>query len=97
MNQSELTERVAARLGGSHRDADAAVRAVLGAIQDNVAAGHKITVTGFGVFEKLVKPPRVARNPANGQQVQVPERAIARFRVGSKFAGAVKEAHTTGS
>jgi len=36
-----------------------------------VAKGDKVAITGFGVFEKAVRPARTARNPATGATIKV--------------------------
>jgi DNA-binding protein HU-beta len=55
------------------------------AIQVAVAAGDKVTLTGFGVFEAAYKPARDARNPRTGEPVKVAAGWGPKFRPGSKF------------
>ena len=62
-----------------------AVNAVLETIQSAVAAGDKVAITGFGVFERSERPARTARNPATGATVQVPESSVPKFRAGADF------------
>ena len=50
MNRTDLIERVATRTGLGTASADA-VTAVLEEIADALAAGEKVTLPGFGVFE----------------------------------------------
>ena len=59
--------------------------AVLDTIQAAVASGDKVAITGFGVFEKTVRPARTARNPATGASIKVPESSVPKFRAGSDF------------
>ena len=58
---------------------------VTGALQDAVAKGDKVAITGFGVFEKSERPARTARNPATGATIQVPESSVPKFRPGADF------------
>ena len=63
MNKRELIDAVSGRLGDK-KSATEAVNAVLETIQSAVAAGDKVAITGFGVFEKSERPARTAATPA---------------------------------
>jgi DNA-binding protein HU-beta len=65
MNKRDLIDAIADRMGDK-KTATEAVNAVLEAIQAAVAQGDKVSITGFGVFEKSDRPARTARNPATG-------------------------------
>ncbi|HEY2551390.1 MAG TPA: HU family DNA-binding protein [Streptosporangiaceae bacterium] len=84
MNKRDLIDAIAGRMGDK-RTATEAVNAVLDTIQTAVAQGDKVSITGFGVFEKTVRPARTARNPATGAAVKVPKSSVPKFRAGSDF------------
>ena len=84
MNKRELIEAKSRRLG-DRKSATEAVNAVLETIQSAVAAGDKVAITGFGVFEKSERPARTARNPATGATIQVPKSSVPKFRAGADF------------
>ena len=84
MNKRDLIDAVSVRLGDK-KAATEAVNAVLETIRSAVAAGDKVAITGFGVFEKSERPARTARNPATGATVQVPESSVPKFRPGADF------------
>jgi DNA-binding protein HU-beta len=84
MNKSDLIDAISDRMG-TKRAATEAVNAVLGTIQETVASGDKVAITGFGVFEKQIRPARTARNPATGAAVKVPKTSVPRFRAGADF------------
>ena len=84
MNKRDLIDAISGRLGDK-KSATEAVNAVLGAIQDAVAKGDKVAITGFGVFEKSERPARTARNPATGASIDVPASAVPKFRPGADF------------
>jgi DNA-binding protein HU-beta len=85
MNRTDLINDVAERMGGTRADAVSAVTHVIAAIHAAIVRGEKLAIPGFGIFEKVVKPARSARNPATGATVQVPERAAPRFRPAGKL------------
>lgn len=82
MNKAQLIDAVADRLGGSRRDANDAVEALIDTITRTVAGGDRVAITGFGVFEKVDRPARMARNPRTGERVRVKKTAVPRFRAG---------------
>jgi DNA-binding protein HU-beta len=84
MNKRDLIDAISSRMGDK-RTATEAVNAVLDTIQETVASGDKVSITGFGVFEKQVRPARTARNPATGAAVKVPKTSVPKFRPGADF------------
>lgn len=84
MNKAELIEALATRLGDK-RTAGTALDAVLAEVQSAVTKGEKVSITGFGVFEKRVRAARMARNPRTGAAVRVKKTSVPAFRPGSGF------------
>ncbi|GAA1898215.1 hypothetical protein GCM10009716_05100 [Streptomyces sodiiphilus] len=84
MNKAQLVEAIADKLGGRQQAADA-VDIVLDAIIRAVVAGERVSVTGFGSFEKVERPARYARNPQTGERVRVRKTSVPRFRAGQGF------------
>jgi DNA-binding protein HU-beta len=84
MNKHDLIDAISPRMGDKKTAAEA-VNAVLDTIQQTVAKGDKVSITGFGVFEKTVRPARTARNPATGAAVKVPKTSVPKFRAGADF------------
>jgi DNA-binding protein HU-beta len=88
MNKRDLIDAISGRLGGK-KTATEAVNAVLDTIQSTVANGDKVAITGFGVFEKTIRPARTARNPATGATIRVPKSSVPKFRAGADFKAVV--------
>lgn len=84
MNKAQLVEAIADKMGGRQQAADA-VDAVLDAIVRATVAGERVSVTGFGSFEKVDRPARYARNPQTGERVRVKKTSVPRFRAGQGF------------
>ena len=84
MNKAQLVEAIQDKLGGRQQAAEA-VDAVLDAIVRAVVAGERVSVTGFGSFEKVDRPARYARNPQTGERVRVKKTSVPRFRPGQGF------------
>ena len=100
MNKADLIEAITDRVGDK-RTANNAVEAVVDAITRAVAAGEKVAITGFGVFEKVDRAARTARNPATGATVKLKKTSVPKFRAGQGFkdvvSGAKKVAAATSS
>ncbi|MFD7610513.1 HU family DNA-binding protein [Streptomyces sp. NPDC059828] len=84
MNKAQLVEAIADKMGGRQQAAEA-VDAVLDAIVRAVVSGDRVSVTGFGSFEKVDRPARYARNPQTGERVRVKKTSVPRFRAGQGF------------
>lgn len=90
MNKREFTAAVAERTGIAQQAASEYVEAFFTTIADTVASGEKVTITGFGAFERVQRPARDARNPATGATVHVPATFVPKFRAGASLKDAVR-------
>ena len=84
VNKAQLVEAIQDQLGGRQQAAEA-VDVVLDAIVRAVCSGDRVSVTGFGSFEKVDRPARYARNPQTGERVRVKKTSVPRFRAGQGF------------
>lgn len=82
MNKTELIATVAEKIGASRKDAELAVSAVLEVIGDELAAGGRVQLVGFGAFETKHREPRVGRNPKTREAVQIPASTVPVFKAG---------------
>jgi DNA-binding protein HU-beta len=88
MNKQQLVDAVGERLG-DRKTAATAVDAVLSTVSGALAEGERVSLFGFGVFEKVDRAARTARNPSTGGTVQVPATSVPRFRAGQALKDAV--------
>lgn len=83
MTRSDLVNLLAERFPQlNHRDAEFALKAMLDAMSEALAHGHRIEIRGFGSFSINRRPPRVGRNPRTGEPVLIPEKLVPHFRPG---------------
>lgn len=80
MNKADLSQDIAQRLGVDKKEASAALDAVLAAVGENVAKGEKLSLAGFGIFERVDRDARTARNPATGDSIDVPATKVIKFK-----------------
>ncbi|MBE0473162.1 integration host factor subunit beta [Rhodoferax sp.] len=92
MTRSDLVEELAARFDQiTQRDAEFAVKAILEAMNDALARGHRIEIRGFGSFSVNYRSPRMGRNPRSGKSVAIPEKKVPHFKPGKALRQAVDQ------
>jgi DNA-binding protein HU-beta len=85
MNKAQLIEALAHHYDGNKTEAGKALNAVVETITRQTAAGEKVSITGFGVFEKVHRAARMVRNPRTGERKRAKATAVPRFRAGSEL------------
>jgi DNA-binding protein HU-beta len=85
VNKAELIEALAAEYDGSKAQAAKALNAVIDTITYSTARGEKVSITGFGVFEKIRRPARMVRNPRTGERKRAKATSVPKFRAGSEL------------
>ena len=71
MNKTELVVAVAEQANMSKANAKAAVDAVLAAITEDLKAGNKVSIPGFGTFAVTERAARDGRNPRTGETIHI--------------------------
>jgi DNA-binding protein HU-beta len=85
MNKSDLIAKMAERLSGDRTTAVAAVNGVLEEIEGSVARGERVSLSGFGTFDRRERAPRAGRNPRTGEAIRVGASVVPVFRAGTRF------------
>ena len=80
MNKPDLIKDIAERGEFTKADAEAALKAVQGAIIAVLVNGDKITLPGFGTFKVVETAARTGRNPKTGESVQVAAKRKVQFK-----------------
>ena len=91
VNKAELIEAITDRVGDK-KTASAAVEAIVETVTGAVAKGEKVVLAGFGVFEKVDRAARTARNPSTGATVKLKKTSVPKFRPGQGFKDVVSGA-----
>jgi DNA-binding protein HU-beta len=91
VNKAQLIDKLSVQLG-SKKAATDAVDAVVDTITRSVAAGERVAITGFGVFEKVARPARTGRNPRTGAAVKIKKTTVPKFKAGQGFKDVVSGA-----
>ncbi len=85
MNKGELVDAIAAKADVTKKDADAIVSAALDTIVGAVSEGNKVTLVGFGSFEKRDRKEREGRNPKTGEAITIAATSVPAFSAGKQF------------
>ena len=88
LRKSDMADRVAAGLGGSRAQGEAALNAVLDSIQSALSGGDRVVLTGFGSFEVRDVRERRVRSIRGGQAgslITVAAHKRVGFTAGSKL------------
>jgi DNA-binding protein HU-beta len=91
VNKSELVSRLTDQLGGDRTLATAAVNGVLAEIEGSVARGERVSLFGFGTFDRRERAARTGRNPQTGAAIQLPASVAPVFRPGAGFRALVTQ------
>ena len=80
VTRADLIGRLASMAAITPRDAELVLRVVLDEIGAGLAAGQRVELRGFGVFEPKPLPARPARNPKNGKAVMTSAKSGVHFK-----------------
>ncbi|MCG9890314.1 MAG: HU family DNA-binding protein [Thermosynechococcaceae cyanobacterium MS004] len=89
MNKGELVDAIAEKANVTKKDADAILNATLDLIVESVASGQKVSLVGFGTFEKRDRAAREGRNPKTGETLSIAATTVPAFSAGKSFKEAV--------
>jgi DNA-binding protein HU-beta len=91
MNKAELIEAVSEQTGLAKSQVDDAIKSILATITTELSKGNKITLVGFGTFERRKRKGRIGVNPQNPtQKIKIPAKNAPAFSAGSELKAAVQ-------
>ena len=85
MNKGELVDAVASKAEVTKKQADTVISATVEAIMEAVSGGDKVTLVGFGSFERRHRKAREGRNPKTGEKMEIPATEVPAFSAGKLF------------
>ncbi len=85
MNKGELIDTIASSTGESKRVVGDVLEATINTIEGAVKKGERVSLPGFGTFERRQRSARTARNPRTGEEIQVPATKVPAFKPGATF------------
>lgn len=85
MNRKELVDAIQKHTMVSRTDVDRVLGSLIQHTQVAVKKGDRVSLVGFGTFERQDRKARTARNPRSGAPVKVKATKVPRFRAGQGF------------
>ncbi len=89
MRKSDLVKTVSQQVKQPETQVTAIVNATFGAIQEALASGEEVALTGFGTFRISERGAREGRNPQTGERITIPSRKSPSFKPGTQLKRAV--------
>lgn len=90
MNRLDLAERMARKYGLTKKMSQEILSFVFSSIEDEVAQGKKVKLSGFGVFVRSQRKKRNGINPNTMEKLIVPGMASVKFSTGTNFKAKVR-------
>ena len=88
MNKTEFIAAVAEKAEISKKDSEKALKAFVDVVAEQLKAGDKVQLVGFGTFEVSERAAREGRNPQTGETMTIAACKAPKFKAGK----ALKEA-----
>jgi DNA-binding protein HU-beta len=85
LNRKELVDSIQKHTEVARGDIDKVLGSLIQHTQVAVKKGDRVSLVGFGTFERRDRKARVARNPRSGEQVRVKATKVPVFRAGQSF------------
>ena len=90
MKKAELITAMAAKTGMKKSDTQKVLEAFIDVVSDELVAGEKVQITGFGTFEVKERAERQGRNPFNGESITIAASKHPVFTAGKGLKDSVK-------
>lgn len=90
MNKTELVAAMAEKAGLTKKDTEKALKAFEEVVTEELSAGGKIQLVGFGTFETSKRAARMGRNPKTQEPMEIAASTSPKFKAGKSLKDAVK-------
>ena len=84
-NKSELISSIAEKSGLSKADSKKALDAFIASVSEELKAGGKIALVGFGTFSVSEKAARKGVNPRTKAVIDIPAKKVVKFKTGAEL------------
>jgi DNA-binding protein HU-beta len=81
MTKSELMQALADKLGKTKKEVSEMLQALVDMAYVETKKSGEFVIPGLGKLLKKHREARMGRNPATGEQIQIPAKTVIKFRV----------------
>lgn len=85
MNRAELVSEIAELTGHPKTEVSSTMKALFHTITSALQKGDKVTLVGFGTFERRTRQARTGRNPRTLAPLRIPASRVPAFRPGQEL------------
>ena len=89
MNKTELITAVAEKAEISKKESEKALKAFIDVVTEQLKAGEKDQLVGFGTFEVSERAAREGRNPQTGKTMKIEACKAPKFKAGKALKDAI--------
>ena len=89
MNKTEFIAAVAEKAEISKKDSEKALKAFVDVVTEQLKAGDKVQLVGFGTFEVSERAAREGRNPQTGKTMTIVACKAPKFKAGKALKDAI--------
>ena len=83
MNKADLVNSISEKTGISKSKANEVIDALVSSVTESLKNGDKVILVNFGTLSTSLRKARNGRNPKTGESIQIPEKRVVKFKVGS--------------
>lgn len=85
MNRADLVSEIAELTGHPKTEVSTTLKALLHSMTGALSKGDKVTLVGFGTFERRTRQARTGRNPRTLAPLRIPASRVPAFRPGQEL------------
>lgn len=85
MNRADLISDIADLTGQPKTEIGTTMKALIHSITSALSKGEKVTLVGFGTFERRTRQARTGRNPRTLAPLRIPASRVPAFRPGQEL------------
>ena len=89
MNKTEFIAAVAEKAEISKKDSEKALKSFVDVVAEQLKAGDKVQLVGFGTFEVSERAAREGRNPQTGETMTIAACKAPKFKAGKALKDAI--------
>lgn len=89
MKKKELVAVMAKKADVTQAQAEAVLKAFTDTVVEQVSAGDKVELVGFGSFDHADRAARTGRNPLTGETIKIKASKSPKFKAGKAFKDAI--------
>lgn len=85
MNKVELISTMSEETGFSKKDCEAMLLSLINTVKETLLHGGRVTISGFGCFERRERARKEAYNPVTKARIIVEPKAVPAFKPAKAF------------